>query len=117
MNNEIVGDFVSGHYSVSLLKGVIRNNIHSIEESLVSGLMYYSEDARYTLGSLEILEIKNLKENQHSMTYQYNWYIFNACLDINTEEFLTNTVTFIVHPEKIVFDIISNDRPSPADEL
>ncbi len=52
MNNEIVGDFVSGHYSVSLLKDVIRNNIHSIEESLVSGLMYYSEDARYTLGSL-----------------------------------------------------------------
>lgn len=117
MNNKMAGDFTSEHYSVSLLKDVIRNNIHSVEEVLVSGLMYYSEDARYTPGSLEILEITNLKDNQHSMTYRYQWYIFNACLDINTEEILTNTVTFIVHPEKIIFDIISNDRPSPADEL
>lgn len=79
--------------------------------------MYYSEDARYKVGSLEILDIHNVKANGYSMTYCYQWYIFNACLDINTEESLTNAVTFIVHPEKIVFDIINNDRPSTADEL
>lgn len=117
MNNEIAENFASKHYSVSLLKEVISNNIHLIEESLVSGLMYYSEDARYTAGSLEILEITNLEDNRYSMTYRYQWHIFNACLDICAEESLTNSVTFIVHPEKIIFDIISNDRPSTVDEL
>lgn len=117
MNNEIAGDFFSGRYPISLLRNVIKNNIGEIEESLVSGLMYYSENAQYTTGSLEILDIINLKDNYYSMTYSYQWYIFNPCLDINTEELLTNTVTFIVHPEKITFDIINNDRPSTADEL
>ncbi|WP_145507097.1 hypothetical protein [Yersinia alsatica] len=117
MNNEIAGDFSSGCYPISLLKNVINNNIREIEGNLVSGLMYYSEDARYKVGSLEILDIHNVKANCYSMTYCYQWYIFNPCLDINTEESLTNAVTFIVHPEKIVFDIINNDRPSTADEL
>ncbi|WP_338628854.1 hypothetical protein [Yersinia intermedia] len=117
MNNEIAGDFTSGRYAISLLKSVISNNICEIEGSLVSGLMYYSENAKYTEGSLEILDISHLEENYYSMTYCYQWHIFNPCLDINTEESLTGAVTFIVHPEKITFDIINNDRPSTADEL
>ncbi|MGE4801381.1 hypothetical protein AB8989_13480 [Yersinia hibernica] len=117
MNNEIAGDFSSECYPVSLLKNVIKNNIREIEESLVSGLTYYSENAQYTLGSLEIIDIFALKDNCYSMTYCYRWYIFNPCLDINTEESVTSTVTFIVHPQKIIFDIINNDRPSTADEL
>ncbi|CFR11078.1 hypothetical protein [Yersinia kristensenii] len=117
MNNVIAGDFFSGCYPISLLKNFIKSNIGEIEESLVSGLMYYSENAQYTPGSLDILDITALKDNCYSMTYSYQWYIFNPCLDINAEESLTNTVTFIVHPEKITFDIINNDRPSTADEL
>jgi hypothetical protein len=42
---------------------------------------------------------------------------FNLCLDISTEEFVTNAVTFIVHPKKVIFDIINNKKPSTADEL
>lgn len=117
MNNEIAGDFSSGGYSISLLKCVISNNIAEIEGSLVSGLMYYSENARYTAGSLEILDIYPLEGDRYSMSYRYQWHIFNPCLDINTQDSLTNAVTFIVHPEKIIFDIINNDRPSTADEL
>lgn len=117
MNNEIAGNFSSGCYPISLLTDAIRNNIREIEGSLVSGLMYYSENAQYTEGSLEILDISTLKDNRYSMSYCYRWYIFNPCLDINTEDLLTNTVTFIVHPQKIIFDIINNDRPSTADEL
>ncbi|MFJ1177768.1 hypothetical protein AB8P57_06345 [Yersinia enterocolitica] len=117
MNNEIAGNFSSGCYPISLLTDAIRNNIREIEGSLVSGLMYYSENAQYTEGSLEILDISALKGNRYSMSYCYRWYIFNPRLDINTEDLLTNTVTFIVHPQKIIFDIINNDRPSTADEL
>ncbi|WP_145484001.1 hypothetical protein [Yersinia rohdei] len=117
MNNEIAGDFSSVGYSVLLLKNVISNNIQEIEGSLVSGLMYYSENAKFTADSLVILDITYLEDNCYSMTYSYGWHIFNPCLDINTEESLTDTVTFIVHPEKIIFDIINKDRPSTADEL
>ncbi|ANI28333.1 hypothetical protein PL78_00560 [Yersinia entomophaga] len=117
MNKEIRGDFSRCLSSVSQLSEVIKDNISTIEENLTSGLMYYSEDARYAAGSLEILEIKNIQLNDYSMTYRYQWYIFNACLDINTQDYITNAVTFIVHPEKIIFDIIDYDKPSTADEL
>lgn len=76
MNNEIAGDFFSGYYPISLLKNVIKNNLGEIEESLVSGLMYYLENAQYTTGSLEILDIIDLKDNCYSMTYSYQWSIF-----------------------------------------
>lgn len=71
MNNEIAGDFSSGCYPVSLLTDAIKNNIREIEGSLVSGLMYYSENAQYTEGSLEILDISTLKDNCYSMSYCY----------------------------------------------
>ncbi|CNH15890.1 hypothetical protein [Yersinia pekkanenii] len=117
MNNEIAGDFASGRYPISLLKNVISNNIGGIERWLVSGLMSYSENARYGVGSLEILDISHLEDYHYSMSYCYQSHIFNPCLDIETEESLINAVTFIVHPKKITFDIINNDRPSTADEL
>ncbi|ARZ01971.1 hypothetical protein [Yersinia ruckeri] len=79
--------------------------------------MYYSDNAHYMTGSLETLVIKNIQINGYSMTYRYKWSIFNVGIDINTEDFITNTVTFIIHPEKIIFDIIDYDKPSTADKL
>ncbi|BEL83775.1 hypothetical protein SM12VA4_04360 [Serratia marcescens] len=51
------------------------------------------------------------------MSYRYKWGIFNACLDINSEDTISDSVRFRVAQRGLIFDIIDNSRPSTADEL
>ena len=51
------------------------------------------------------------------MNYQFRWSIFNGCLDINAQEFTTQSVTFQVKPEGLEFDIIDLFKGSAAEEL
>jgi hypothetical protein len=103
--------------SVKKLKKVINEKISELVPSLTSGLSFYSESARYAEGSLEILDIHELSSSQYSMSYRYKWTIFNACLDIRAEEYISDSVTFSLAETGLIFDIIDNSRPSTADEL
>ncbi|MGO4742979.1 hypothetical protein [Serratia quinivorans] len=103
--------------SVKKLKKVINDKMSELVPALTSGLSFYSENARYTEGSLEILDIHALSDSLYSMSYRYKWTIFNACLDISAEEYIRESVTFSVAASGLIFDIIDNSRPSTADEL
>lgn len=103
--------------SVKELKKVINDNIAELVPALTSGLDFYSENARYAEDSLEILDIVRQSESDYSMRYRYKWGIFNACLDINSEDTLSDSVRFSVTERGLIFDIIDNSRPSTADEL
>lgn len=106
-----------GTLSVIQLEKVIEDQLTELVPILTSGLVFYSENAHYTEGSLEIIEIKNLGNNEHSMSYRYKWSISNACLDISSDENIKGTVTFTVTKKGLVFDVIDNSHPSTADEL
>ncbi|MCP1104695.1 hypothetical protein M6G53_04685 [Serratia nevei] len=103
--------------SVKKLKKVINDNIAELVPALTSGLSFYSESARYAEDSLEILDIVPQSDGGYSMRYRYKWGIFNACLDINSEDTLNDSVRFRVTAQGLIFDIIDNSRPSTADEL
>lgn len=103
--------------SVKKLKKMINDKISELVPTLTSGLSFYSESARYAEGSLEILDIQNVSSNEYSMSYRYKWTIFNACLDISAEEYISDSVAFSVAETGLTFDIIDNSRPSTADEL
>ncbi|CAI0730959.1 Uncharacterised protein [Serratia grimesii] len=103
--------------SVKKLKKVIIDKMSELEPALTSGLSFYSESARYAEGSLEILDIQALSNDKYSMSYRYKWTVFNACLDISAEEYISDSVTFRVAEQGLIFDIIDNSRPSTADEL
>lgn len=103
--------------SVKKLKKVINARMSELVPALTSGLSFYSESARYSEGSLEILDIHKLSDHEYSMSYRYKWTIFNACLDINAEEYINESVFFSVTESGLRFDIIDNSRPSTADEL
>lgn len=103
--------------SVKKLKKVINDRMSELVPALTSGLGFYSENARYSEGSLEILDIHKLSDHEYSMSYRYKWTIFNACLDINAEEYINESVIFSVTESSLCFDIIDNSRPSTADEL
>ncbi|MDW5505624.1 hypothetical protein R6Y99_12240 [Pseudomonas lundensis] len=103
--------------SVKKLKKVINDKMSELAPALTSGLSFYSESARYAEGSLEILDIQEMSNGQYSMSYRYKWTIFNGCLDISAEEYISDSVTFSLAEPGLIFDIIDNSRPSTADEL
>jgi hypothetical protein len=107
----------SSPLSIIQLKKVIHDRMAELVPGLTSGLSFYSENARYAEDSLEILEISDLGNSKYSMSYRFQWSIFNACLNINADEFITGKVPFSVCKEGLVFDIIDNTQPSTADEL
>ncbi|MGP1111522.1 hypothetical protein ACJ8I8_06575 [Serratia sp. CY54717] len=103
--------------SVKKLKKVVHDNIAELVPALTSGLSFYSESARYAEDSLEILDIVQQGDSDYSMSYRYKWGIFIACLDINSEDIINDSVRFRVTARGLIFDIIDNSRPSTADEL
>ncbi|CAM3837619.1 hypothetical protein [Serratia silvae] len=106
-----------GTLSVKQLRKVIGNRLSDLAPALTSGLSFYSENARYVEGSLEIIEINCISNSEYSMSYRYQWSIFNACLDISSEEYINDTVTFTLTEKGLMFEVIDNSRPSTADEL
>lgn len=103
--------------SVEQLKKVVGNQLSDLAPALTCGLSFYSENARYVEGSLEIIEINHISNREYSMSYRYQWSIFNACLDICGDEYINDSVTFTVTEKGLVFEVIDNSRPSTADEL
>lgn len=110
-------DTMTEALSVKKLKKMINDKMSELVPALTSGLSFYSESARYAEGSLEILDIQNVSSNQYSMSYRYKWTIFNACLDISAEEYISDSVAFSVVETGLTFDVIDYSRPSTADEL
>lgn len=110
-------DTMTEALSVKKLKKVINEKISELAPALTNGLSFYSEIARYAEGSLEILDIQEMGNGYYSMSYRYKWTIFNACLDISAEEYISDSVTFSLAEAGLIFDIIDNSRPSTADEL
>ncbi len=103
--------------SITELKQLIESNIDKIEVPLTAGLSYYSYNARYTPGSLVIKSIELLKNQVYSMSYTYDWTIFNGCLDLNAAEVSKESVSFIVKPEGLEFDIIDFSSAGTENEL
>lgn len=99
------------------LKQLIESNIEKIEVSLTAGLSYYSYNARYTPGSIVIKSIELLPNQVYSMSYTYDWTIFNGCLDLNSAEKSNESVSFIVKPEGLEFDIIDFSSAGTENEL
>lgn len=100
-----------------LLKELIQQNIPKIEDELVGDLAWYSQDARFVPDSVKIISIDPLTALRYKMTYQFDWNIFNACLDIDASSTVTQSVQFEIIPGFLAFDLIDNPYPSTANEL
>ncbi|MBU9816164.1 hypothetical protein J1781_15055 [Rahnella sp. C60] len=103
--------------TVDELQQIIEPALSEIEEPLIGDLTYFSENARYETNSLQIVSIMEISKNYYSMTYQFKWTIFNACLDINADELTKQSVAFQVKPDGLEFDIIDCFKGSASEEL
>ncbi|MCU5771989.1 hypothetical protein N5923_00555 [Erwiniaceae bacterium BAC15a-03b] len=100
-----------------ILKEIIQQNIPKIEPQLVGDLAWYSQNARFVPGSVKIISIAPAGTLRYKMSYQFEWMIFNACLDIDASETAVETVQFQIIPGFLAFELIDNQYPSTANEL
>lgn len=117
MKKTIPYDINGQTLAVQDLQQIIEPALSGIEDLLIGDLTYFSENARYESNSLQIVSITQIDQKYYSMTYKFRWTIFNGCLDINAEEFMTQNVTFHVKPEGLEFDIIELSKGTTAEEL
>ncbi|ROR06895.1 hypothetical protein [Erwinia sp. JUb26] len=95
----------------------IKQNIPKIEEDLVGNLMWYSPNARYVPNTLNVISLEELGQSRYKMNYSFLWNVFNACLDIDSDETSNNSVNFVLADGALVFDFIDNEQDSMSEEL
>ncbi|MRT40573.1 hypothetical protein [Pantoea sp. SOD02] len=96
---------------------IIQGNILKIAEALAGDLQWYSQNAQLVPESFQIISIQPTNNNRFKMLYDFSWNLFNPCLDLNETFKRREEVLFQVTPGALVFEVIDNERPSPADEL
>ncbi|MDF7629593.1 hypothetical protein PUG46_09930 [Erwiniaceae bacterium L1_55_4] len=99
------------------LQAIIQGNILKIAEALSGDLQWYSQNAQLVPDSFKIISIQPHDNNRFKMLYDFKWDLFNPCLDLNETSTQHEEVLFQVVPGALVFSVIDNTRPSPADEL
>lgn len=99
------------------LKSIILQNIPKIEKMLIGDLQWYSQNALFVPESVNVISVEPVSNSRYKMYYQFDWNVFNACLDINQTETQRESVEFEVIPGGLAFNFIDNARPSTADEL
>lgn len=96
---------------------IIQGNILKIAEALAGDLQWYSQNAQLVPDSFQVISIQPCGNNRFKMLYDFSWNLFNPCLDLNETFTRHEEVMFLVTPGALVFEVIDNTRPSPADEL
>lgn len=99
------------------LKKRILQNIPKIEKMLIGDLQWYSQNALSVPGTVIVISVEPLSHHRYKLYYQFDWNVFNPCLDINQTETQRESVEFEVIPGGLAFDFIDDTRPSTADEL
>jgi len=99
------------------LQRIIQGNILKIAEALAGDLQWYSQNAKLVPDSFKIISIQRFNHDRFKMLYDFTWDLFNPCLDLNETFTRREAVTFHITPGALLFDVIDNTQPSPADEL
>lgn len=106
-----------GENNCDKLTAVIEQNIPKIAEALIGELDWYSQNAQLVPESIKIILIAAVAPGRFKMHYRFEWNLFSPCQDLNEIVVREESVTFLILPGEIRFEVIDNARPSPADEL
>nr|WP_310616301.1 hypothetical protein [Pantoea cypripedii] len=110
-------DIAEGEDDCTKLQAIIQGNILKIAEALAGDLQWYSQNARLVPESFCIISISPGPNNRFKMLYDFMWNLFSPCQDLNETFTRQEDVLFHIVPGALVFEVIDNTRPSPADEL
>lgn len=110
-------DIAVGEDNCTKLQALIQGNILKIASALAGDLQWYSQNARLVPESFRIISIKIIANNRFKMLYDFQWNLFSPCQDLNETFTRQEDVLFHIQPGALVFEVIDNTRPSPADEL
>ncbi|AWQ19721.1 hypothetical protein NS303_11290 [Pantoea ananatis] len=117
MSVRIECDVAQDETDCAKLATIIERNILKITDSLVGDLHWYSANAILVPGSLRVIAVEMTETNRFKLLYDFQWNLFNPCLDLNEIVTQNEHVSFRICPAALVFEPIENQRPSPGDEL
>lgn len=117
MRKTIPFNYAGNEADLFQLAQEVRQIIPKIEEELTGSLFWYSQNAQYVPESLKIISIEYSGESRYKMRYSFRWNVFNACLDIDADQTITESVNFEWQAGELTFDFIDNDQTTVADEL
>ncbi|QDY41236.1 hypothetical protein [Candidatus Pantoea soli] len=113
----IHSDIAADEADCGKLQRLIQENILKIADALAGDLQWYSQNAKLVTDSFKINSIQPCGHNRFKMLYDFTWNLFNPCLDLNETFTRSEEVMFRIAAGSLVFEVIDNTRPSPADEL
>lgn len=108
---------IYGEPDIHGIRSTIINNLSFLSEKLTKHILYFSEGAYLMPGSFKINSINDLKNNEYSFSYIYEWGLTNGCLNLHAQSVVNDKVNCFLEGKELVFDIVDVFKPSTADEL
>ncbi|WP_417878839.1 hypothetical protein [Vibrio sp.] len=84
-----------GEVTANLLKDFLIKNQDKIERQLIPNLDYIDPRALNDNG-IQIIDVIHLGEARYSLAYQYDWFVFSPCTNIDLTGTDKNKVTLTV---------------------
>jgi hypothetical protein len=101
-----------------ILKSNISDNLDAeLESALVDGMWEHNDRAAYEDDSLRIVEIEHIKENEYVMHYEYDWFAYLGCKDMNHGDVGERSVHFKLESGRIIFSCLILEPPAPDEEF
>jgi hypothetical protein len=63
------------------------------------------------------VEVVHEKGNKYTLYYEYEWFAYLGCDDLNKGSRQKERVSFSVENSTVSFQFLKLERPAPADEL
>lgn len=92
-------------YSEQTLLEFLKQQPPEFQEKFIPNLDHIDSRALNDNG-ITVLSVTHLKDNQYSMSYQYDWFVFSGCTDTDLSETETNKVSFkVLEDGSLEFDL------------
>ena len=100
-----------------ILESNIADSFDELQSYLLDGIWQHNDRAEYVDDSLQIQEIIHIKDNEYVMHYEYEWYAYFGCRDMDLRDTSERSVNFKLIDGKLVFNFLILERRSTDEEF
>ncbi len=100
-----------------ILRTQIEDRLDKLEPYLLDGLWQKGDRAEYSEDTLVINEITHNSGNEYTMYYEYEWFAFMGCKDMDHGDTADGSVDFKFQNGRLIFNFLILERPSTENEL
>lgn len=98
------------------LNGFLDSQKPYFERDLIPDLDFISHQAENHTG-IEVVSVDHHINNEYTLTYRFDWSVYNGCSDMDESGTVEANISFTVHTDRIEFDLSAVASRSTMDEL